>query len=160
MVADASTAIFTVNAGGLKKTVSVYALGMDAPDMADAARSRQAFQKLADRARRLRPRRDDREPSSTCRRGYRGILLDGGPGDPDAKQVAVAGPQAGRLRRLRPTRTRCQLPVRVADRGRGRGARGQAVRRAGSRAATLIGPGDGKFYAFSLRPLLPDDDLA
>ena len=34
-VADAPTAIFTVNAGGLKKTVSIYALGMDDPDSAD-----------------------------------------------------------------------------------------------------------------------------
>ena len=33
MIADAGTAIFTIQAGGLTKTVSVYALGID-PDVA------------------------------------------------------------------------------------------------------------------------------
>ena len=35
MVSDASTAVFTVNAGGLAKTVSVYALGFEAPEVPD-----------------------------------------------------------------------------------------------------------------------------
>ncbi len=47
MVADASTAEFTIDAGGIQKTVSVYALGMDAPNGADA-QARTAFQELAD----------------------------------------------------------------------------------------------------------------
>ena len=48
MVADAGTAIFTVEAGGLKKTVSVYALGLDTPGVADGP-ARATFKKLADR---------------------------------------------------------------------------------------------------------------
>ena len=39
MVADASTTIFTIDAGGLKKTVSVYALGMDDPTSSGCPRS-------------------------------------------------------------------------------------------------------------------------
>ena len=41
MISDASTSVFTVDAGGIKKTVSVYALGMDIegiPDMPPPAR--------------------------------------------------------------------------------------------------------------------------
>jgi hypothetical protein len=48
MIADASTAIFTVEAGGLKKTVSVYALGLEMEGMVDGP-ARAAFKKLADR---------------------------------------------------------------------------------------------------------------
>lgn len=48
MVADASTAMFTIDAGGVQKTVSVYALGLDVPGGADAP-ARAAFLKLAER---------------------------------------------------------------------------------------------------------------
>ena len=110
MVADASTAIFTVNAGGLKKTVSVYALGMDDPTSADVL-ARAAFQKLAASL-------GDFDHGGTIPTelfvptGYRGILLDGGPGRPNARKwpwpdltpsdfVAPADPNS------------FQLPVRV-----------------------------------------------
>ena len=50
MVADASTAIFTIEAGGIKKTVNVYALGLEIEGQADAdGPARAAFKKLADR---------------------------------------------------------------------------------------------------------------
>ncbi len=48
MVADAGTTVFTIDAGGIKKTVSVYALGLDDPSGQDAV-ARAAFKKLADR---------------------------------------------------------------------------------------------------------------
>jgi hypothetical protein len=49
MVSDASTALFTIDAGGITKTVSVYALGMEPmPGEADAV-AKAAFKKLADR---------------------------------------------------------------------------------------------------------------
>jgi hypothetical protein len=49
MVSDASTAVFSIDAGGIKKTVSVYALGMD-PQAGDPdAIPKAAFKKLADR---------------------------------------------------------------------------------------------------------------
>ena len=48
MIADAGTAIFTIEAGGIKKTVSVYALGLEMEGVPDAP-ARAAFKKLADR---------------------------------------------------------------------------------------------------------------
>jgi hypothetical protein len=48
MVADAGTTVFTIDAGAIKKTVSIYALGLDDPSGQDAV-ARAAFKKLADR---------------------------------------------------------------------------------------------------------------
>ena len=48
MVADASTAMFTIHAGGIEKTVSVYALGMDGEGVPDLP-ARAAFGRLAER---------------------------------------------------------------------------------------------------------------
>ena len=48
MVADASTASFTIAAGGVEKTVEVYALGLEVDGAADAP-ARAAFLKLAER---------------------------------------------------------------------------------------------------------------
>ncbi len=152
MVADASTTIFTVNAGGLKKTVSVYALGMDDPTSADVL-ARAAFQKLAASL-------GDFDHGGTIPSqlfvptGYRGILLDGGPGEPNARKwpwpelrpsdfVAPADPNS------------FQLPVRVLTAAEV-AALGVDQAEGGLQGATLIGP-DGKFYAFSLRPLLPGE---
>ena len=60
LVADASTAVFTVEAGGLKKTVSVYALGMDQPGQPDAA-ARAALARLAARLHAIDFRRNARQ---------------------------------------------------------------------------------------------------
>jgi len=46
-VADASTTIFTIEAGGTRKTVSIYALGWDNANLADGP-ALVAFKKLAD----------------------------------------------------------------------------------------------------------------
>ena len=151
-VADASTAVFTVNAGGLQKTVSVYALGIDVPDMADAL-PRAAFKKLAERL-------GDFDKGGTITtqayapERYRGILMDGGPGDPDARPwpwtdvkpsdfALPADPNAIGF----PVRT--LTPAQVASLG-------IADPEGGFQGMTLIAP-DGTFYSFSLRPLLPDD---
>jgi hypothetical protein len=48
MVTDVGTTTFTVDAGGLRKTVSIYALGFDDPSSPDGP-ARAAFKKLADR---------------------------------------------------------------------------------------------------------------
>jgi hypothetical protein len=48
MVTDVGTTVFTIDAGGIKKTVSIYALGFDDPSSPDAA-ARAAFKKFADR---------------------------------------------------------------------------------------------------------------
>ena len=152
MVADASTTTFTLDAGGLKKTVSVYALGMDDPTSKDVL-ARAAFQKLAAEL-------GDFDHGGTIPTqlfvpaAYRGILLDGGPGQPNARKwpwpdltpsdfVAPADPNS------------FQLPVRVLTSAEV-SALGVDQAEGGLQGATLIGP-NGKFYAFSLRPLLPGE---
>ena len=49
MVADAGTTVFTVDAGGIKKAVSIMALGMDVDATNPDGPARAAFKKLADR---------------------------------------------------------------------------------------------------------------
>jgi hypothetical protein len=49
MIADASTATFTIDTDDIKKTVAVYALGLDDPQGCADAPARAAFKRLADR---------------------------------------------------------------------------------------------------------------
>jgi hypothetical protein len=151
-VADASTALFTVNAGGLQKVVSVYALGIDVPNSTDAIQ-RAAFQKLADRLADFDQGGSiTTDPYQPAR--YRGILMDGGPGDPAAKPwpwkdvapsdfAIPADPNAIRF------------PVHVLT-AEQVAALGIEQPEGGFQGMTLVGP-SGTFYSFSLRPLLPDD---
>ena len=125
MVSDASTAVFTVNAGGLAKTVSVYALGFEAPEVPDLA-IRQVLATLRDRLL-------DIDQGGTVKTDvyapdrYRAILLEGQAGAPDQKAwpwpevkpaefVSNGDPNA------------MPLPARVMTAGRDRGARDQALR--------------------------------
>jgi hypothetical protein len=153
LIADASTAVFTIDAGGLKKSVSVYALGLDMEGMADGP-ARAAFAKLAERLQKIDAGGTiASEPYVPAQ--YRGVLLEGQPGVPDAKPwpwteiapadfVSNADPNA------------FQLPARVMS--------PEAVEllgitpfEGGFQGLTLIGPDDGRVYSFSLRPLLPDE---
>jgi hypothetical protein len=153
-VADASTATFDIDAGGIKKSVAVYALGMDTQGSPDAA-VRAAFGRLADRLGDF-----DQGGSITTDvylpTAYRGILMDGtgmvvpdiriwpwkdlkptdfaAPADPNGFQVA----------------TRTLTPAEVADLG-------IADPEGGLQGLILNGAGDGKLYSFALRPLLPDE---
>lgn len=153
LVADASTAVFTVDAGGLKKTVSVYALGMDQPGQPDAG-ARAALARLAERLHAIdfggalgsvvyEPER------------YRGILLDGQPGAPDAKPWPWTG--------IAPTDfvskgdpNAFPVPARVLS-VEEVNALGIGPVHGGFHGLTLIDPENGKPYAFSLRPLLPGE---
>jgi hypothetical protein len=151
-ISDAPTALFTVNAGGLKKSVSIYALGLEIEGTQDAA-ARAAFRKLADRLQNI----DDGGTISIAEyapEGYRGILLDGQPG-PDSKPwpwarvspkdfIANGDPNAFQL----PTRSMSVDEVK---------ALGIDPYAGGFQGPTLVGPNDGKVYSFSLRPLLPDE---
>jgi hypothetical protein len=153
LIADASTAVFTIDAGGLKKTVSVYALGLEMEGMADGP-ARAAFAKLAGRLQNI----DAGGAIATTEyvpTSYRGILLEGQPGVPDAKPwpwttiapadfVSNADPNAFQL----PAREMSTDEVEVL---------GIAPLQGGFQGLTLIGPDDGKAYSFSLRPLLPDE---
>lgn len=152
-IADAPTAVFTVAAGGISKRVSIYALGMDVQDSADTP-ARAAFQALAERLQDF-----DRgglfSTSEYAPEHYRGILMDGGLGAPDARPWPWPD--------LKPTDfvpnpdpNAFQLPARVLSVAEVESL-GISPYRGGFQGLTLIGPGDGKSYSFSLRPLLPDE---
>jgi hypothetical protein len=151
-VADAPTATFTVNAGGLSKKVSVYALGIEATDSPDAP-ARAAFGLLAERLQDF----DHGGAFSTTEYEpvrYRGILLDGQPGVADAKAWPWSDIKPTDFT-ANPDPNAFQLPTRVlaaADAG----LLGIAPYHGGFQGLTLTGP-DGRAYTFALRPLLPDE---
>jgi hypothetical protein len=150
MIADASTAIFTIEAGGIKKTVSVYALGLDMENMADAP-ARAAFKKLAD----FLTDFDEGGSIETAvyePEAYRGVLFDS-PGVvvPDARTwpwtditpadfSADADPEGNQFPNRTMTAAELDL-LEVTD------------YQGGFQGMVLNGP-DGKLYTFSLRPLL------
>lgn len=157
-VADASTSIFTVEAGGIKKTVSVYALGMDVAaggvGAADGP-ARAAFQKLAARLTDFDQGgsipTDAYQPTA-----YRGVLFEA-PGivAPDVRAwpwpdltVADFKPDADPNGLQFPHRTMTAeelAPLKVT------GFEG------GFQGLVLTGT-DKKPYTMALRPLLPDED--
>ena len=154
MVADASTAEFTIDAGGIQKTVSVYALGMDAPNGADA-QARTAFQELADTLNDFDQGgsipTDVYEPAQ-----YRGVLLESPDMDaPDLREwpwadltVADFTTDADPNGIAFPHRTMTpdeidQLDVDAYE---------------GGFAGLPLQGTDDKLYTMSLRPLLPDDE--
>ncbi len=135
-IADAPTAVFTINAGGLSKRVSIYALGMDVQGSADAP-ARAAFQKLAERLQDF-DRGGAFSTSEYAPDHYRGILMDGGPGAPDAKPWPwtdlkpadfVANPDPNAV----------QLPSRVLTVAEVE-ALGISPYRGGLQGLTLVGP--------------------
>jgi len=155
MVADAGTAVFTLDGGGLKKTVSVYALGIDLPEGQGAdAPARAAFQRLADRLR-------DFDHGGTVPtdvyvpQKYRGLLFEAGgvQGVPsiawpwqDLKLTDFATDPNGGFpsRALTPEQVRALgIPDEVAP--------------GGVRDIYVSGP-DQKLYSFAVRPLLPGED--
>jgi hypothetical protein len=153
MIADASTAIFTVQAGGLTKTVSVYALGLDVEGMADAP-ARAAFAELAKTLTSIEQggviSATDYVPTA-----YRGLLFEGAgivePGAVEWPWVDIApadfAPDADPNGLQFPHRT--LTPDEVA-------ALGFTGFEGGLQNVTLIAPDD-TVTMFSLRPLLPDE---
>mgnify|MGYP000443879093 CR=1 FL=1 len=152
-IADASTGTFTVNAGGIKKTVAVYALGMDTADVPDAA-ARAAFGRLADRLGNFD--QGGSIPTDVyAPAAYRAVLMDGtgmvvpdvrawpwkaiapsdfkGPADPNAFQIAT--------RTLTPDEV---AALKITD------------PKGGFSGMIVNGP-DGKVYSLAIRPLLPDE---
>ena len=157
-VADASTAIFSIDAGGLKKSVSVYALGMQLPEAGQPGSAdgpaRLAFQKLAEKLTTIDA--GGAYPSDVYRpTAYRGLLLDGtGIVAPDIKdwpwkslKVTDFAPSADPNGQQLPHRT--MTPDEIA-------AVGVTEPEGGFQNAVVHGP-DGKTYTFSARPLLPDE---
>ncbi len=154
MIADAGTAIFSVDAGGLKKTVNVYALGLEGEGVPDLP-ARAQFKALAERLTNFDNNgtipTDSYTPS-----GYRVVLIDtnGFPGDapvnwpwaditPDDFKVNEPSGQFFPSRVM----TAEELSVLGID-----GIEG------GFQGLTVLGPeGDEKSYSVAVRPLLPGE---
>lgn len=154
-VADASTSTFTVRAGGLDKTVAVYALFEEAQPGPDGP-ARKAFFQLAQRLRDF-----DRGGSIASDvfqpERYRGVLIEAG-GGVGGKPVAwpwpnlkpadfVGGAGDGAGGTTFPHRTMSPEEVAALKLGDVAG---------GAHGIFLAGP-DGKTYSFVLRPLLADE---
>lgn len=153
MVTDVGTTVFTVDAGEVKKTVSIYALGFDDPSSPDAP-ARAAFKKLADRL-------ADFDQGGTIETGtytpasYRLSLIES-PGivAPDIrewpwKDVTVADfkPDADPNGLQFPHRTMTPDEVEMLN---------VTAFEGGFNGLVLRGT-DKKLYTVALRPLLPDD---
>ena len=151
-VADAPTATFTLNAGSIRKTVSVVALGMETPPGIDS----QTLAALADLGKLLQ--NFDAAGTSGAGpyepKGFRAQIWDAGGAAPNARawpwrdlDVSDFKPPAGQpdssfLRRV-------MSPAEVASLGL-TGFEG------GAQGLALRAP-DEKTYTFTLRPLLPDE---
>jgi hypothetical protein len=152
-ISDLSTALFTINAGGLAKTVSVYALDAQTDQMPELL-ARRPFVRLRNRLLHVDQGGSIKTDVYVPDR-YRAILLEGQPGAPDQKAwpwtdiapidfVADGDPSALPL----PARVLTVADVRRLDIEPYQG---------GFVGLPLAGPNDGKFYSLSVRPLLPDD---
>lgn len=152
-VADASTAVFTLNAGGLQKTVSVYALGLDVPGMPDAM-ARAAFGRLAARLGNFDRDGTIRSEEYAPER-YRGYLLEGFLGGNEGKPWPWKDVAPGDF--VVPNDPdSLQLPTRELTTAQVE-ALGVTPYAGGFQGLTLTSPDKATAYGFSLRPLLPDE---
>ena len=149
-IADAPTTVFTIDAGGVKKAVSVNGLGIDAASGKDA----QILAKLGGLATKLQgygSEVPDEQPWSPDR--YRGLLGEDSINDPIPWPWPTINPadfvQTTASTTLQfPMRT--MTPAEVARLGIA-GVEG------GLQGVSLKAPTGGKIYSFRLRPLLPDE---
>ena len=154
MVADAGMSVFTINAGGLEKTVNVYALGMNEGGVPDLP-ARVQFQKLAERLTNF----DQDGTFATdvyVPPAYRGVLIDTGgfPGEApiewpwaDITPADFMGDVANG-EPLKRVMTAEEIAVLGID-----GIEG------GFQGLTIVDPDDpAKSYSFGTRPLLPGED--
>jgi hypothetical protein len=152
-VADVPATTFTLKAGGLDKTVSVVALGMDVKPGPDTA-TLTALAKLADRLRQFDQggifATDIYKPSK-----YRGTLWDSG-------FVPDSGPRAWPWPNLKPADFTAPANAEALIFPRRTLTAAEAAQlgisdfEGGLQQVALKGP-DGKVYSFALRPLLPDE---
>ena len=155
-VMDLPIAFFTINAGGISKRVAITGLGMDIGSSADVP-ALSAFVALAGRLDDF-----DRGDNSGAFSGawtpsrYRGSLVEGQAGVPDAKAwpwttIAPADFVTD------PDPNAFPLPARVLSPAEVQAIGLKFPYGGGFQALTLVGQGDGKIYSLSLRPLLPDE---
>lgn len=156
MIADAGTTVFTIDAGGIKKAVSIVALGMDVDPSDPDGPAREAFKRLADRL------ADFDQGGSVATAvyeptAYRATIVDGGMMAPDAVEwpwsdltVADFKPSADPNGLQFPHATLTMEQV---------AALGIKDFEGGLFGTPLKGS-DGKPYILAVRPILPDDPEA
>jgi hypothetical protein len=150
-IADAPEAVFTVDAGGVKKTVSVNGLGIDTGNAnnPDAAVLTQ-LAKLMDRLQKFGSEVDEQTWAPDR---YRGILTEDAFNPPvawpwtDIKPADFKAPADPNAAFTFPIRTMTSAEVAKL---------GLTGIEGGEQGLTLSGP-DGKTYGFLLRPLMPDE---
>ena len=146
--ADCPTAIIMLNAGGTTKTVSIVALGFDNPQSPDAVILKQ-LAALGDRLRGFSaPGAQVWSPDR-----LRGILSPdafGNPRDWPWPDVTPADFHELKLPNGFTWNARTMSAAEI-------GALNMANIQGGVINVVLSGPGDGKVYSFTLRPLLPDE---
>jgi hypothetical protein len=152
-VADAPTALFTIDAGGVTKQVSVYALGLEVPGSADGP-ARAAFARLAQTLTSIDGGgtvvATDYAPET-----YRGILFpDQGFAGPDVRPWPWADLTPDDFT-LSSDPNAFQFPQRTLSVAEVE-ALGIDGYQGGLQNVTLA-TADGTTYGFSLRPLLPDE---
>jgi len=156
MIADAPTTTFTLNAGGLDKVVSVYALGMAQPGDPDAV-DKSGFAQLADVLNNFERQAqsgtlDEIKPYDANL--YKATMLDQAPGGPGQavdwpwEDLTLAdfptGDEPGRVKVL--TRDQVALLTDVPN---------------GGQTGIPVNTPDGEsVVSFGLRPLLPDEEAA
>ena len=157
MIADAPTATFTIRAGGLDKTVSVYALGMEAEPGPDSAIRGQ----LATLGERLRAFDLDVAAGRATDAGryapdrFRGTLLETG-GQPVPAPRSWPWPTFGPDAFTEAPAGGFGLPSKVLS-GLEAGLVGVDEIAGGASGITVLGPDGRTVYELGLRPLLPDE---
>ena len=157
MVADAPTATFTIRAGGLAKTVSVYALGMEAEPGLDSTIRRQ----MAAFAERLRTFDKEVATGRASDAGlyapdrFRGTLFETG-GRPVQNPRRWPWPAFGPDAFVEPPSGQFGLPSKVLS-GLEAGLVGVDPIAGGASGIAVLGPDGRTAYELGLRPLLPDE---
>lgn len=146
--ADCPTAVFTINAGGSSKTVSVTGLGFDNPQSPDAL----ILTQLADAGTRLREFKAANAAIWQPDR-FRGILSTDAFGEPRDWPWADLKPADWHEITTPNGFTWNARTMSAAEID----ALGMENLQGGIINIVLNGPGDGKLYSFTLRPLLPHE---
>jgi hypothetical protein len=154
MVIDAGTSYFTINAGGVDKTVTIVALDFAEEGVPDLA-ARQAFKRLAERLRDF----DEGGSIETAvwePERYRGVLYDAfGGGDPVAWPWPDIEPDDF-VARNDPDAPATGFPSRVMTLDEVAALELDDI--AGGIQGLIVALPDGSQFSLALRPLLPDED--
>lgn len=153
LVADAGTTVFTIEAGGIKKAVSIVALGMDVEPTNPDGPARAAFKKLADRLADF-DEGGSIETAAYDPPAYRATIVDGGMAAPDA----IEWPWADlTVKDFKPDVDPNGLQFPHATLTKEQVAALGVKDFEGGFFGTSLKGSDGKPYILAVRPILPDD---